>query len=54
MDILILGAGDIGFQLAKRLSLEQHNITIIELDPKKARHASEQLDAHVIEGSATS
>jgi len=54
MDILILGAGDIGFQLAKRLSLEQHDITIIELDPKKARRASEQLDAHVIEGSATS
>lgn len=54
MDILILGAGDIGFQLAKRLSLEQHNITIIELDPKKARHANEQLDAKVIEGSATS
>ena len=50
MKILIIGAGDIGFQLAKQLSLDKHDITIIERDPQKVRRAREQLDAIVIEG----
>ena len=53
MNILILGAGDIGFQLCKRLSPERHNITIIESDTQKANRAKEYLDAFVIEGDAT-
>lgn len=51
MDILILGAGNIGSQLAKRLTLEKHNITMIENDPKKAEYAREHLDAMIIEES---
>ncbi|MFW5702294.1 MAG: NAD-binding protein, partial [Bacteroidota bacterium] len=54
MDILILGAGDIGFQLAKRLSFEKHNITIIETNPKTAAYARNHLDAFIIEGDAAS
>ena len=50
MHILIIGAGDIGFYLAKRLSEEQHDIVMIEADAHKAARASEQLDAFVIEG----
>ena len=34
MHILIVGAGDIGFQLAKRLAHEKHDITMIEADPQ--------------------
>ena len=45
MKVLIIGAGDIGFQLAKQLSLDKHDITIIERDPQKVRRAREQLDA---------
>lgn len=54
MHILIIGAGDIGFQLSKRLSLNKYDITIIERDPKKARRAREQLDAIVIDGDGAS
>ena len=54
MDILIIGAGDIGFQLGKRLSREKHNITIIESDPDKLKRAGEQLDAMTIEGHGAS
>lgn len=54
MDILILGAGDIGFQLGKRLSLEKYNITMVERDPAKVKRASEQLDAIVIDGHGAS
>lgn len=54
MNILIIGAGDIGSLLAKRLTLQKHDITIIENDHTKAEYAKEHLDALVIEGSATS
>lgn len=53
MKILTVGAGDIGFQLTKRLSHE-HDITLIDNDPQKVRRASEQLDAFVIEGTGGS
>jgi trk system potassium uptake protein TrkA len=54
MNILILGAGDIGMQLSKRLSQEKHDITIVDTDPQKVKRASEQLDALVIEGHGCS
>ena len=54
MNILIVGAGDVGFRLSRRLSRERHNITMIEQDPQKAIRAREQLDAFVIEGSGAS
>ena len=54
MDILIIGAGDIGFQLGKRLSQEKHDITIIDSDPDKVKRAGEQLDAMTIEGHGAS
>lgn len=54
MRILIVGAGDVGFQLGKRLSREQHDITIIDSNPDKVRRAAEQLDGLAIEGSGDS
>ena len=54
MDILIIGAGDIGSQLAKRLSFERHNISMIEIDPLVASYTREHLDVIVHQGSATS
>lgn len=54
MHILIIGAGDIGFQLAKRLSQEKHDITMIEANPLKVKRASEQLDAIVLSGNGAS
>lgn len=54
MNILIIGAGDIGFQLAKKLSQERHNITLIERDQNKCKRAREQLDALVIDGNGAS
>jgi trk system potassium uptake protein len=54
MKILIIGAGDIGFHLCKRLSLDKHDITLIESDPLKVAQAHEQLDVHIVEGSGSS
>jgi trk system potassium uptake protein TrkA len=54
MNILIIGAGEVGFQLTKKLSAEKHNITILEIDQTKVNRAREQLDAMVVIGSASS
>lgn len=54
MNILIVGAGEVGLHLAKRLSAEKHNVTVLETDPEKARYAEEHLDALVIAGSGSS
>ncbi len=54
MNIVIVGAGEIGFQLAKRLSNERHNITIIEIDQSRANYSREHLDALIIDGSGSS
>ena len=54
MNILIIGAGEVGFHLAKRLSAIKHDITILENDPEQARRAEEQLDAMVVVGSGSS
>lgn len=54
MRILIVGAGDIGFQLSRRLFRERTDITIVESDPARAKRAREQMDAIVIEGHGAS
>lgn len=54
MQILVLGAGDIGFRLAKRLSNDKHDLTIVDNSPPIVKRASEQLDAIVVQGSASS
>jgi trk system potassium uptake protein TrkA len=54
MNILIVGAGEVGLHLAKRLSAEKHNVTVLENNPEKAQYAEEHLDALVIAGSGSS
>jgi len=54
MNILIVGAGEVSFHLAKRLSAEKHNITVLEKDLEKARHLEKHLDAMVMVGSGSS
>ncbi len=54
MNILIIGAGEVGFHLARLLSAEKHNITILEKNPEKVSRAEEQLDALVVAGSGSS
>ena len=54
MRILVLGAGDIGFQLSKRLSQDKHDITMVEMNSRRARWVGEQLDVMMIEGNGAS
>ena len=44
MRIVIIGAGEVGFHVAKALSQDDHDITVIDIDPVKCKRASESLD----------
>lgn len=54
MRIVIIGVGEVGFHVAKALSQEDHDITVIDIDPVKCRRATESLDVIVIEGNGAS
>ena len=48
--IVIVGAGSVGFYLAKTLAEMGNDISIIDIDPEKVHRAKQELDALVIEG----
>jgi len=48
MHVVILGAGSVGFQIAKQLIAEKKDVVIIEKDPKVVKHVSNYLDCMVI------
>jgi len=50
MKIIIIGTGDVGFQLCKTLSLKGHEITAIERDEELAEAVDAATDACVIPG----
>jgi len=54
MNIVIGGAGDVGFHLAKLLTTEDHNITLIDNDDGVLEYASSHLDVQCIKGEITS
>ena len=52
--IIIIGAGEVGYSLAKMLSYERHDIVLIEENPEKYQRAVDGLDAQVYLGNGTS
>ncbi|MGB0454722.1 MAG: Trk system potassium transporter TrkA [Bacteriovoracaceae bacterium] len=53
MKILIVGAGQVGFQLASMLSNEEHDVCVIENDEERLLSVKEKIDAKVVYGSGT-
>ena len=54
MNICIAGGGRVGFHVARLLSMENHDVTVIELDPKRAEQVDFALDVRVVAGNASS
>lgn len=54
MRIVIAGAGEIGFFLAKKLSVEKHDLVLIDQDPDTCQKVQSQLDVSILQGSASS
>ncbi|RAJ15435.1 Trk system potassium transporter TrkA [Arenibacter echinorum] len=54
MKIIIAGAGEVGFHLAKLLSYESQDITLIDTNKDSLSYADSHLDIRVLRGDATS
>ena len=54
MKIIIAGAGEVGFHLAKLLSFESQDITLIDTYKESLAYADSHLDIRVLKGDATS
>ena len=54
MKIIIAGAGEVGFNLAKLLSFESKDITLIDTNRESLSYADTHLDIRVVRGDATS
>ncbi len=54
MQTVIIGAGEVGFNAARMLSQEGHDVVLVEQDEVLAERATEQLDALVIQGNGAS
>lgn len=54
MKIIIAGAGDVGFHLAKLLANEGHDIVLVDRDGLRLKQASASLDVSIVKGNSTS
>ncbi len=54
MKIIIAGAGEVGFHLAKLLSFESLDITLIDIDKERLNYAESHLDIKTLRGNAGS
>jgi trk system potassium uptake protein TrkA len=52
--IIILGAGEVGYSLAKILGYEKHDVALVEWNQDRLKRAKDNLDIKVIEGNAGS
>lgn len=54
MNFIIIGAGEVGYHLASRLSQEKMDVVIIEKDEEKVKRVIDTLDVQTIHGSGSS
>ena len=50
MNIFIAGGGRVGFQLARLLAKENHDVTVIEADQNQVDHVDYSLDVSTVTG----
>ena len=53
MKVIICGAGQVGWQIARHLSGERNDVTVIDNDPELIRRATNTLDVQGVTGFAS-
>lgn len=53
MKVIICGAGQVGWQIARHLSGEKNNVTVVDSNPDLVRRATETLDVQGVAGFAS-
>ena len=54
MQVLIIGAGEVGFHTALRLSREGHRVVVLDRDPEQLRKVNERMDVNTLLGPGAS
>ncbi|MFP4087875.1 MAG: Trk system potassium transporter TrkA [Desulfobacteraceae bacterium] len=54
MKTIIVGAGEVGFHIAQKLSEENQDVVLIDMDPQQIKRVAEHLDIQAFLGSGTS
>jgi trk system potassium uptake protein TrkA len=54
MRVVVVGAGEVGFDVARILSMEQHDVSVIDIDPDVLGRVQEKLDVMTVQGNGTS
>lgn len=54
MKVVIVGAGQVGFYVARHLALEKKDVVVIDMSPEATRRISDSLDVQVVTGSGSS
>nr|MEE4268573.1 Trk system potassium transporter TrkA [Candidatus Krumholzibacteria bacterium] len=54
MKIVIIGAGAVGFELARTISRREHDVILVEKTQEKIDRAAEHVDCHFVMGSGVS
>ena len=50
MKIIIVGAGEVGFHIAKKLSSENKDVVLVEINEERVRRVQQVLDVQAILG----
>jgi trk system potassium uptake protein len=53
LKIVIVGAGEVGFHIAQRLSEEQKQVVVIDQNPDKLRRIEDNMDVQTVLGSGS-
>ncbi len=48
---VVMGAGEVGYHLARSLSQQKHDVTVIEIDPQKRERIEDELDVLAVAGN---
>ena len=54
MRIVIIGAGKVGYSLARMLSAEEHDVIVVEPEIERGNIINEKLDVQVVNGNGAS
>lgn len=54
MRIIIVGAGEVGFHIARKLSTEKKDVVLVEINEERVRRVQQVLDVQVIQGKGSS
>src|SRR5919106_4416248 len=54
MKAIVIGAGEVGVNVARTLSADGHDVTVVDSDPDRCAAIQGELDARVVEGNGAS